>query len=210
MKLIYQCLIFVLLTQPSRLFAQIPAEDADPSPFINKVGMGLGVVFPIGSGVLRDGAYPFGFNIYINLTHTTTNGQDYELRTGAEILADASGGVYLALPVMVNRIFKLTNFGGSPFGIDGFAGLGYSYQCLFPRTEGITIKNQHTFGLDAGVAFTYALGNRWDLNMRTGIFRSFTRPVELNYSGTSITSADKFNYTTLPITIGVARRIGEK
>ena len=198
------------MSQASLLYAQIPPMDAATPPFISKVGMGLGVNFPFGSGVLREGAYPFGLTMYINLTHTTNNGQDYELLTGIEVLADAGGGIYLTVPVLINRIFKLTDFGESRFGIDGFAGLGYCFHHLFSHTEGITIKNQHTLGIDAGLALNYALGDRWDLNLRSGIFRSFTRPVELYYDGTSITSEDKFSYATLPIVIGVSRKIGEQ
>lgn len=175
---------------------------------INKFGLNLGMNFPFGAGVLREGAYPIGLSLYLTGNHTSAKAHNYELLTGAEIMADIGGGIYFTLPVLVNRTHEIVNFRNNRFIIDGFAGLGYSFHHIFTHTEGITIKNQHTLGLDAGLIFNVAIGRKWAINMRAGVFRSFTRPVQAYFAGTSITSETKFRYATFPILIGFSRKIG--
>jgi len=129
--------------------------------------------------------------------------------TGADIMADFGGGIYFAMPILVNRKFELVKFGGDRFKIDGFAGLGYSFHHIFSRTNGLILKNQHTLGFDAGLKFNIALGKKWNVNLRGGFIRSFTRKVQAYFAGTTLTSESKFNYATLPVLIGFSRKIGK-
>lgn len=209
MKCFNNCLIVILLVITTIHSQHIPAINEEKPIFINKLGLNLGMNFPFGAGVLRERAYPFGLSLYLTGNHTTPSSYNYELLTGAEIMADFGGGIYFTLPVLVNRTYELVNFRNSRFIIDGFAGLGYSFHHIFTQTEGVTVKNQHTLGLDAGLIFNVAIGRKWAINMRVGIFRSCTRPVQAYFAGTSITSKDKFNYATLPLLIGISRKIGQ-
>jgi hypothetical protein len=108
------------------------------------------------------------------------------------------------------KLIELANFGNNRFIIDGFAGLDYSFHHIFSRTEGIVVKNQRTMGLDAGLLFNVAIGKKWAINLRTGVFRSFTRPVKAYFAGKSITNETKFKYATFPILIGFSRKIRQE
>lgn len=210
MKIVVCWLLSLLLSHTALIASPKLVADENQRPFINKIGFGIGANFPFGSGVLRTGAYPIGPSMHVNLNHSTKRGHNYELVTGLDIIVDFGGGTYLALPLLINRTHQLVDVGNGRFSIDGFAGLGYYFHHIFTRTEGVTIKNQNTLGLDAGVIFNYAPGKRkrWELNLRAGVYRSFTKPVQVYFAGTSKTSENKFNYATLPVLIGVSRKIG--
>ena len=158
--------IFTILLALILLQSTPKLGEAQNKPgLISRLGMNIGMNFPFGSGVLQKGAYPFGFSSYLIGTHTTTRDHNYEILTGVDIMADYGGGIYLALPVLVNRTHEILNIGNSRFTVDGFAGLGYSFHHIFSRTKGITVKNQHTLGLDAGLTFIIALGKKWEFNL---------------------------------------------
>ena len=123
-------------------------------------------------------------------------------------MADFGGGIYMALPVLVNRTYELMNLGNHRFTINGFAGLGYSFHHIFTGIEGVEIKNQHSIGIDFGLSSNLRVTQRWQINLRAGIFRSFTRPVEAYFAGTRVKSKNEFNYLVMPILIGVSRSIG--
>lgn len=208
-KAVSFCLLSIFLINTTLFSSPIQSGNKTDPPFINRLGFGIGANFPFGSGVLKSGAYPFGLSLHLSAGHINKKGHNYELLTGVEIMADFGGGIYMAIPVLVNRIFELTDFDNSRFRISGFSGLGYYFHHTFSRAEGIIVKNQHAFGLDAGLIFNYSPGKKWDFNIRTGAFRSFTKPVQANFSGTTIRSENKFKYATLPILINVSRKIGK-
>jgi hypothetical protein len=209
MKYLNYSLLAILLLITTLHSQQIPTTNKKKPVLINKLGLNLGMNFPFGAGALREGAYPFGLSLYVTGNHTTTNGHNYELLTGAEIIADFGGGIYFTLPVLVNKTYELASFGNNRFLIDGFAGLGYSFHHIFTRTEGIIVKNQHTLGLDAGLIFNVAIGRKWAFNLRPGVFRSFTKPVQAYFAGQAIKSETKFRYTTFHILLGFSRKIGQ-
>ena len=197
-------LVLTLLLYVPKLVAQ-----EDKPGLINRLGINIGVNFPVGSEVLRKGAYPIGLSLYLTATHITSNRHNFELLAGADIIADYGGGIYLAMPGLVNWSYELIYIGNKRFIISNYAGLGYTFHHIYTRTEGIIVKNQHALGLDAGLIFNYALGKNWGVNLRTGVFHSFTSPVQAYYAGTSVTSENKFNYTTFLLLIGFSRKIGK-
>jgi len=208
MKQVSYCLLAISLAITTVHAEQISPKNEGRALFINKLGLNLGMNFPFGAGALREGAYPWGLSLYLTGDHTTASAHDYELVAGAEIMADYGGGIYFALPVLVNRTHELANFGNDCFAIDGFAGLGYSFHHVFSRTEGIVVKNQHTLGIDMGLISKVAIGRKWSFNVRMGVFRSFTKPVQAYFAGKAVTSETEFKYATFPILIGFSRKIG--
>ena len=192
-----------------QLVPQSAASQNGPS-LINRLAINIGTNLPVGTGVLSEGAYPFGLSLYISGTHMTTRGHEYELLTGVDIIADYGGGIYLTLPVLVNRTIELARSANSRYSLSGFAGMGYSFQHIFSRTDGAIVKNQHAFAVDVGLKLKIALGQKWDLNLRIGAFHAFTRPVQVYFAGTHVTSEDKYRNTTLPLLIGFSRKVGAK
>ena len=178
------------------------------SALINRVGLNIGIIFPVGDGVLQTGAYPVGLSMYLTGTHISSTGLNFELLAGANIMADFGGGSYLALPLLVNWIPEILNCNNNLFTINAFAGLGYTFHHIFSRTEGIKVKNQHTLGINAGLLCNIYAGKKWDLNLRMGVFHAFTRPVQAYFAESKVTSEHKFIYTVSPLLIGFTRKIG--
>lgn len=174
---------------------------------IDQLGIDLGVNFPFGQGVLSEGAYPLGINIYITGTHVTNGGKEFEILLGGEIIADYSGGIYFTTPVLINRRFDLFINENGRFGIKGYTGLGYTFHHIFSRTEGLTIKNQHTLGIDGGLLFIKSLGERWSFILRGGVMVAFTKRAKAYYGGTSLTSDVAWRHATFPLLIGISKKL---
>ncbi|MBQ39110.1 MAG: hypothetical protein CME04_22205 [Gemmatimonadaceae bacterium] len=203
MPVVNRCLVANLLV----LLMVAEPSVATGTGFFDRMGVAMGVNFPRGNGVMDSGVYPIGVSLRVDGSHPTSTPVDLELLSGIDIMVDIGGGGYVALPVLLNATREVADLGGGFLLLSGFFGLGYSYHHLFSVIRGVTLEKQHSLAFDVGLKVSVALGERWRVFLRGGAFRSFTRPVNAYFSGTRVTSGSRFAYGTLPVLIGISRRM---